>query len=128
MRAIASRWVPVLLCMAIIFALSAQSSLPHAPADLLDIIVKKLGHALGYALLAVVLCRALQPKGPLKRSRVNIALALALLYAVSDEVHQALVPGRTPSAVDVGIDFAGALAGAWSATWERRRRSKQPGA
>lgn len=34
-----------------------------------------------------------------------------VLYAATDEVHQAYVPGRKPSIVDVFIDSAGALAG-----------------
>ena len=37
------------------------------------------------------------------------AVAIAVLYAVTDELHQGGVIGRHPSAVDVGIDAAGAL-------------------
>ena len=37
--------------------------------------------------------------------------ALTVLYGVSDELHQAFVPARVASELDVGIDAAGALLG-----------------
>lgn len=37
-----------------------------------------------------------------------LAMAFSLVYAVSDEVHQLFVDGRSSQALDVGIDFAGA--------------------
>ena len=42
----------------------------------------------------------------------SACLGLAIGWAVLDELHQALVPSRTASAVDVGIDTLGALAAA----------------
>ena len=36
---------------------------------------------------------------------------IALLYAISDEIHQSFVPTREASVVDVLIDCAGAAAG-----------------
>ena len=41
----------------------------------------------------------------------SIAFSLAVLYGVSDEVHQTFVAGRTASEVDVGLDAAGAAIG-----------------
>jgi len=41
-----------------------------------------------------------------------LAIALATLYGVTDEVHQTFVPDRTGHAVDVGWDLVGALFGA----------------
>jgi VanZ family protein len=37
------------------------------------------------------------------------ALAVAVLYAITDELRQGFVAGRHPAVVDVGIDAAGAL-------------------
>ena len=39
------------------------------------------------------------------------AFLVSALYAVSDEIHQHFVPGRSPMLRDVAIDCAGALAG-----------------
>ena len=39
-------------------------------------------------------------------------MGICLVYAVSDEIHQGFVDGRTPKVLDVGIDTLGGLAGA----------------
>lgn len=41
-----------------------------------------------------------------------IPAIICLIYAVSDELHQGFVDGRTPKVMDVVIDTAGGLAGA----------------
>lgn len=46
--------------------------------------------------------------------RLRLATASVLLagmYSLTDEYHQSLVPGRTPSLVDCGIDTLGATLG-----------------
>jgi VanZ family protein len=48
------------------------------------------------------------------RTTMSAALAVAggtLLYGVSDELHQALVPARDASAKDLGLDLLGAVSG-----------------
>ncbi len=39
----------------------------------------------------------------------GLAVAWCLLYAISDEFHQAFVPGRGPHILDVAIDLSGAV-------------------
>lgn len=68
-----------------------------------------LGHFCGYFLLALLLYRAFN--GGYFRFAVKPALQAfltATLYGVFDEIHQAFVPGRQASALDVFIDAAGA--------------------
>ena len=43
--------------------------------------------------------------------KVVASLGIGVLYAITDEIHQAFVPGRGPSAIDVGIDSLGVLTG-----------------
>ncbi|MCS7284071.1 MAG: VanZ family protein [Anaerolineae bacterium] len=101
------RWIPALFWMGLIFFLSAQPDLPHAPQPWLDIVLKKTGHAVLYGILARLYLWALEGR-PLSLSRPRLlALLLVLLYGASDEVHQAFVPGRTPSLWDVLIDGIG---------------------
>ena len=38
-------------------------------------------------------------------------MLLTLLYAMSDELHQAFVPGRTGRLQDIGTDLVGAVIG-----------------
>ncbi len=106
------RWLPALGWAALIYVASSQSALPRAPDPLLDVLVKKAAHLTEYAILAVLLLHALSG-GPPRAARARLALAwlLAVLYAVSDEVHQAQVPGRTAAPLDVAIDAVGAALG-----------------
>jgi VanZ family protein len=122
------RWAPVLVWMFIIFMLSSQASLPRAPSDALDVALKKLGHGAGYAVLAVLLCRALDVcgRGRSVRERyvrAGLAVLVTLLYAVTDEIHQSFVPGRGPSPVDVFIDLLGGLIG--TSAYVLRSRSQR---
>ncbi len=73
--------------------------------DLLGLLVRKAAHATVYAVLAVLTFLAL--RGQLERRGALVgSLAISAVYAVSDEVHQLFVPGRTGSARDVenGVD------------------------
>lgn len=101
------RWIPALLWMGLIFFLSAQPDLPHAPQPWLDTVLKKAGHAVLYGILARLYLWALEGQ-PFSFSRPRLlSLLLVLLYGASDEAHQAFVPGRTPSLWDVLIDGIG---------------------
>ncbi len=44
-------------------------------------------------------------------SHFIVAWILSVLYAISDEIHQAFVPGRGPMVSDVVLDSAGAFVG-----------------
>lgn len=94
--------------MGVIFWLSAQPDLPHAPEPWLDVAVKKTGHAALYGVLAWLYLNTLRGDGPPSGRTRLLALGLAVLYAVTDEIHQSFVPGRTPSPWDVVIDGVGA--------------------
>jgi len=94
--------------MALIFLLSAQPHLRFSDDGGLDFAVRKLGHASAYAILALLVFRAL---GALDGRAALAALLVAATYAVGDELHQGFVAGRSSSAVDVAIDVAGAAAG-----------------
>jgi VanZ family protein len=107
--------------MAVIFWLSAQPSLPRAPDDLFDTLVKKGAHFAEYVVLAILLARALATESS-SRFAMAIAAAIAIGYAVSDELHQAVVPGRIPSHWDVGVDALGVISGVAVFAWWRVRR------
>lgn len=106
MRDIVYRWLPALCWMGVIFFLSAQSSLPSPPDRLLTFILRKIGHVVVYAILALLLLRA---TASFKRPVLYAAL-IAVLYAISDELHQSFVPGREATLRDVAIDAAAAIA------------------
>ena len=74
--------------------------------------LRKLAHALEFALLGALLLRALGRSWP--------ALALGIAYATSDEVHQHFVEGRVGAPLDVLIDSAGVAIGV--VLWRRVAR------
>ena len=128
-------WLPPLVWMAVIFSASADThSAQHssrfflpllhwlfpkmsaAHVDTCHYIFRKCCHLTEYALLAVLFWRAIrQPwknqQQPWRWSQAGIALGLVLLYAASDEIHQAFVPTRTAHVTDVLIDTGGAAIG-----------------
>ena len=104
-------WALTLGWMALIFWLSSLPDLPGPEGQLWDAALKKLGHLLEYAVLSGLLWWALKVSFQLRPSRLYIwAFLLSLLYAASDEVHQAFVPGRTATFFDLGLDALGMLA------------------
>ncbi len=111
MKAWIKRWGPAVVIMAIIFVASAIPGSGLPDFGYRDTLVKKGGHMLGYALLAVSYLHGLNnvPRG--KTIRFAAAFCLTTLYAISDEWHQGFTPGRSPSFLDVIIDGAGGLIG-----------------
>ena len=101
-------WAPVVAWAGLIFALSAQPNLTFVPDAGLDFVVRKLGHMAVFGILALLLWRAVAATTTWRRPWAW-GLALAVLYAATDELHQAFVETRHPSPLDVGIDAAGAL-------------------
>lgn len=103
------RWGPAFLVMAGIFVFSSIPSEEMPNFGLLDFLVKKGGHALGYGLLALAYLRGLRGEtSEIVARQIFVAWVLATLYSATDEFHQSFVPGRHPAATDVMIDSLGA--------------------
>jgi VanZ family protein len=118
------KWLPALVVMGLIFWFSSQPSKELPDFEWADRLVKKSGHVLGYALLASSYWYALG----MKNNRVGLAWSLAMLYALSDEFHQAFVPGRNPSVWDVLLfDNLGSFVGLWLAgQFKKQKRPAAP--
>jgi hypothetical protein len=119
MRIPTTRWLPALFMMLLIFLISAQPS-SHLPYfDWADKLVKKSGHTVGYAILALLYWRAFE----FKDGKRWATWLLALLYAITDEFHQSFVPGRHPTISDVMIfDNFGVLISLWLVTQYRKQK------
>jgi len=101
-------WIPVLIQMGLIFYFSAQPA--GSPTLERFPLPPDLGHLGGYGLLSLLLYRAFNRSlfGWSIRPARN-TLLVNLLYALSDELHQMFVPGRTPAVSDLVIDAAGVI-------------------
>jgi VanZ family protein len=79
--------------------------------------VRKTAHMTEYAILALLMWRALRKPARADQGRawrwneMAMGFGLAVLFAVSDEIHQSFVPSREGRVLDVLIDAMGALLG-----------------
>lgn len=114
-------WGPALLMMAVIFGFSSTTSANLPSFGSWDHVVKKMGHGLGYGLLALTYWRGLG----FRRGGHWLAWLMALAYSATDEFHQSFVPGRTPSLIDVFVfDNIGAFLTVNVFAYFRNRRAK----
>lgn len=98
---ITSRWLPVFLWAAVIFIFSSIPLIKVSQFFIWDFVAKKIAHVIQYAVLFALIFRA-------TKNKWITSLALTLLYAASDEIHQQFVPGRQASIYDLGFDLSGA--------------------
>lgn len=99
--------------------------LPHLTPETkatLHVIFRKMGHFLGYALLASLLFRAF--RGGAKTLRFSPVVAAGLIslgYAALDEYLQTLIPARTGSFYDWIIDSCGIASALSILLWKKKR-------
>lgn len=134
LRILLKYWLPVLVWMVLIFSASGDAKsyqhsstlfepllhwlFPHLPQPQIAALhhaFRKCGHLTEYAILALLLWRAIhQPQKisprPWNWTEAGLALALVFLYAAGDELHQVFVPLRTAQISDVLIDTVGGAA------------------
>ncbi len=102
-------WVPAAIYALFIFSLSNQSYPDAQPA-----FSTKVFHPIEYAVLGLLICvaslTALRKKGlPLFSAQV---FSIGILFGISDEFHQAFIPGRTAHLTDVFFwDLMGIIGG-----------------
>ena len=132
-------WLPVVAWMVVVFSASSDAHsyqhtsrffepllrwlfphLPTATVETLHHLFRKCCHVAEYAVLALLLWRALHRIShhlpTWSWPKVGGTVLLVFLYASSDEFHQSFVPNRTPLFTDVLIDTAGGslgLLGLW---------------
>lgn len=109
-------WTPAALYMLLIWWLSSQSlNIPIESFPFRD----KGVHAIEYGILGVFLAHALAGTF-VSRSRATLwwwATGLTVLFGMTDEIHQAFVPGRSSDILDIAADAVGAVVGATIRLW-----------
>jgi len=105
-------WLPVILCMAVIFR---ASSLPGKDIPSLFAYQDILFHAAIYAILSLFFYRAAGGSRPgVSRFKLFFyTVIFCSLYGASDEFHQLYTPGRDCSVFDWMVDTVGSCAGAF---------------
>lgn len=83
-------------------------------------LIRKTAHVTEYAILSILIWRALSTPRSESHQRLwnwraaGLAWAAASAYAASDEIHQMFVPSRTGHWQDVALDSCGALLGVFA--------------
>jgi VanZ family protein len=133
MKSFLKYWLPLLIWLSVIFVGSTNlMSAEHTSRSVVPfllwlkpgmspqtiwgilVVIRKCAHVTEYAVLALLLWRALRSI-PVVRAKTLIVLAAVVLgcalFAASDEFHQTFIKSRTPSVRDVLLDIAGAILG-----------------
>lgn len=94
-------------------------------ADKIDHPVRKAAHASEYAVLGLLLTGGLADGTKKRLYRIGAPWLVGSIYAVSDELHQMFVPGRSCQATDVMIDSFGVCFGVLvgQLLWARRKKN-----
>jgi LCP family protein required for cell wall assembly len=80
------------------------------PTDVLTFLTRKAAHIAAYFILGILILSVIRTKVAAVLRAALISIAAVALYAISDEIHQLFVPGRSGEVRDVLIDtIAGAL-------------------
>lgn len=144
MRTFVRYWLPVVFWMAVIYVAStdlfaAQHTsrfigpllrwlVPDiSPQTIMfvQLVVRKAAHVMEYAILAVLLFRALLAGRFARSGWLAFASIIgAAVCAAADEYHQSFVRSRTGSPLDVMIDLTGALLGIAVYWWAMARRAR----
>ena len=99
-------WTITLLIASIIFYLSSKT-FPTSTIPTTNILSIAY-HFLAFFFLALFLLISIS-KGKLTNSKLLSALTISILYGISDELHQSLVPGRYCCFSDIFTNSAGIL-------------------
>jgi VanZ family protein len=81
--------------------------------DILTFITRKAAHIIAYFILGVLIYSVVRTYKLVTRRAILICIAIALVYAISDEVHQLFVPGRSGEIRDVLIDTSASALGVY---------------
>ena len=139
-------WFPVVAAMAFIYwmstdAFSAKNTyhfidpiirffapdLSRKDIYLVHSVIRKAAHVTEYFFLGVLLFRAFRAGSNERQwgKWGGASLAVVLVYAAGDEIHQSFILSRTSSPIDVGFDvLGGVLAQVVSILWHGRQRDE----
>lgn len=128
-------WILLILWMGIIFYFSSQVAttsdhlskgivrritefisrgnrqLSYHELETYDNIIRKLAHFTIYFVMGLFCSNALYHLRVKKNYWILISIVICILFAISDEFHQAFVPGRGPRIFDIIVDTSGAFLG-----------------
>jgi VanZ family protein len=100
-------FTPAILWAVVIYLFSAQEVLPGLSLSISDFLLKKTAHIFVFAVLYLLMLKGFSSLGETPIIAWKKTMLICLMYAIIDELHQTIVPGRTGTIRDVGYDFLG---------------------
>ena len=85
--------------------------------ELLSLIIRKLAHFTEYFILGLLTYNMIYSYN----KKAYISIIICILYAISDEIHQYFVPGRSCQIMDMTIDTLGSLLGIYLLLFIKRK-------
>lgn len=120
---LARDWLLPLLWLGTLIAVGNADLVPVRGTNTPMFALRKLIHVGEYAILGVLICRALGLDRRRGRQLGIVALALTVTSGGIDEWQQSFVAGRAPRLMDLGFDTVGSALGlAWVSIVRQRRR------
>jgi VanZ family protein len=101
-----TRWIIVAAYAGMIFAFSSISKGPTGAQAIPGL--DKILHFGVYFVFSWLIYAALRASGVSRARAAVMAMALASIYGITDEIHQRYVPNRTASVADWAADTLGA--------------------
>ncbi len=97
----------------------------EAFAHFIDYPVRKTAHAAEYAVLGLLFAGSYVDSRKKRIRSIGILWMLGTAYAVSDELHQLFVPGRSCQVTDMMLDSCGVMLGvlAGQLLWARSKKA-----
>jgi VanZ family protein len=97
------RFLPSIVWMSVIFYFSSRSTTGIGTNETDRFLILKSFHLIEYAILSILFLFAISKK--------KLVIFISYLYAISDEIHQSFIPGRTARFRDTLIDLIGIFIG-----------------
>lgn len=85
--------------------------------DKLETIVRKSAHMLIYTIGGILLFLYCNTYDIDLKKKIIYSIIICVIYAITDEIHQGFVPGRSPQITDILIDTAGVNLGIVISYW-----------
>jgi VanZ family protein len=107
-----SSWILVFLWSALIFYLSNIPYLRIEQLGFLDFVLRKIAHITEYTVLFILYIRAFKDTTKLADTKVYLlSIVFSIIYAITDEIHQSFVPGRSCNFFDLLFYTTGVVLG-----------------
>ena len=79
--------------------------------DRIESVIRKIAHFSIYTLVGFLLMSLMSTYKMKEIDQIGTSLIIGVIYASTDEIHQAFIPGRGPQITDVMLDSLGVLTG-----------------